>query len=196
MAIADEQAVRRILADFELRLCSILEQAWEAWLAVPNRGIYSARSRASMVFDHVKQNALADFAGDPNIRAIPEGQTVKFLFRDTVLIRFKKAGPAGIGSNIETQAVLQFVVPQADIPGLLPDIYKVEICYHLNKLETGFEQIAVTARERRKKLWSYEIGRQEAADVPAPTFMPDGGAPQPPDVRPRQPAEKKKQNEE
>lgn len=95
-------AVKDILEDFELRTRSILEGAWEDWLAMTNRAVFSARSRASMVFDFIKTRALAEFDGDPNIRAIPKGQTVHFLFRDRVLLRFKKANSSGLGSNIET----------------------------------------------------------------------------------------------
>jgi hypothetical protein len=60
--------------------------------------------------------ALEECHDDPNIRAIPKGQTVHFLFRDQILVRFKKANGAGVGANIETQAVIQFVDPQMNIP--------------------------------------------------------------------------------
>jgi hypothetical protein len=56
----------------------MLEGAWEDWLAVSNRSVFSARSRASMIFDFICKRALAEFDGDQNIRAIPKGQTVIF----------------------------------------------------------------------------------------------------------------------
>src|SRR4051794_5934153 len=99
----DKAEVRRILTAFEQRIRAMLDRAWSEWLEMPKKGKLSARSRASIVFDFIREHALAEFDGDPDIHAVVEGQTVKFLFRDQVLIRFKKANSKGIGSNIETQ---------------------------------------------------------------------------------------------
>lgn len=191
MPIPSIDDVQKILEDFELRMREVLESAWEEWLELPKRAVMSARSRASLVFDFIRKLAIAEFDGDPNIRAIPKGQTIHFLFRDRCLVRFKKANTAGLGSNIETQAVIQFVDPQMSIPGLLPEIYKVEVCYHLDKFATRMDMLAVTARERNRKVWSYELRRPAAAGsvVPFPPTLPT--EPQPPEVRVRKPEEKK-----
>lgn len=187
MLIPQTDHIRPILRDFELRIRTILEAAWEEWLEIPDRARFSNRSRASVVFDFIKRRAIAEFDIDPNIRVIIKGQTVQFLFRDAVLVRFKKAGRSGLGSNIETQAVLEFVDPQLNIPDFLPEVYRVEICYHLNPLATQMDELAVTARVRNRKLWSYELERLETGKIiPLPT------SPVPPDlsptvVRPRQP---------
>ena len=159
--MSDQEKVRRVLTHFEHRIRAILDRAWGEWLEMPKKGKLSARSRASVVFDFIRDNALAEFDDDPDIHAVVEGQTVKFLFHDQVLIRFKKANSEkGIGSNIETQAVLEFVDPQLSIPQFLPDIYKVEVCYVLDKLATKMEMVAVTKRDRRRKIWSYPIFRR------------------------------------
>jgi len=139
-----------------------------------------------VVFDFIKRRATTEFDGDPNIRAIEKGQTVQFLFRDKVLVRFKKANGAGLGSNIQTQAVQQFIDPQLIIPGLLPDVFRVEVCYHLDKLATRIDQLAVTARQRSRKLWSYELERPASGDViPFPPASPPEMPP--PEVRVRKP---------
>lgn len=144
------------------------------------------------MFDFIRKLALAEFDGDPNIRAIPKGQTIQFLFRDRVLVRFKKANSAGIGSNIETQAVIDFVDPQLTIPGLLPDIYKIEVCYFLDKFATRMDTLAVTARERKRKVWSYELRRPARAGTIVPFPPPPAeGTPQPPEVRIRKSDEEK-----
>jgi hypothetical protein len=177
--------VRSILEDFELRMRMILEGAWEDWQSMPDRAVFSARTRASAVFDFIRKRAIAEFDGDPNIRIMPEGQTVKFLFRDRALVRFKKANPRGLGSTIETQAVIEFVDPQIPLFEL-PPIFHVEVCYHLNKLATEMASLAVTARQRNTKLWAYELRRSRLPDVvPLPTAPQPEGAP--PEVRPRQP---------
>jgi hypothetical protein len=184
--MTDQDNVRGILTDFEQRILSILEKAWAEWLEMPKKGKLSARSRASVVFDFIKNHAIDEFHADPNIHVIPKGQTVKFLFRDQVLVRFKKANSKGIGSNIETQAVLQFVDPQISIPNFLPDIYKIEVCYVLDRLATKMEMIAVTKRDRRRKIWSYPIHGSVADNViHLPHAPPSGGSDEPPIVRPR-----------
>jgi hypothetical protein len=185
----DQETVQGILSNFEFRLHSILKKAWDEWLEMPKKGVLSARSRASIVFDFIKKLAIEEFDGDADIRVLPKGQTVKFLFRDQVLIRFKKANAKGIGSNIETQAVLEFVEPQLKIPDLLPEIFKVEVCYTLDKLATKVEAVAVTKRDRHRKLWSYPIsGGESGAVLPMPARAPDPDTP--PLVRPRKPADK------
>jgi len=72
----DKDHVRIILADFEQRIRAILDKAWFDWLKMPKRGILSARSRASIVFDFIKTTALAEFDGNTDIHAIVDGQTV------------------------------------------------------------------------------------------------------------------------
>ena len=166
----------------------ILEGAWEDWQSMSHRGLMSPRSRASVIFDFIKARALMEFDGDPNIHAIPKGQTVHFLFRDRVLVRFKKANSAGLGSNIETQAVIEFVDPQFSLFAL-PPIFNVEVCYHLDKLATRMERLAVTARRRNTKLWAYELDRPASGAV-VPLPEPPRADRTPPEVRPRKPLDK------
>jgi hypothetical protein len=182
------ELVKDVLEDFELRMRAILESAWQDWQAMTNQALLSPRSRASIVFDFIRARALAEFDGDRNIRAIPKGQTVHFLFRDRVMVRFKKANSSGLGSNIETQAVIQFVDPQFTLFAL-PPIYNIEVCYRLDKLATRMALLAVTARQRNTKLWAYELERPASAAVlPMPEPPPADSAP--PEVRPRKPIDK------
>lgn len=190
MAVPPIDEVQAVLGDFEIRLRSILESAWGEWQTLPSRGSLSPRSRASIVFDFIKRRALEEFLDDPNIRPLPKGQTIHFLFGDRVLLRFKKANSSGLGSNIETQAVLEFIDPQLQLVDL-PEIYRVEACYHLDKLATKVALVTVSARQRNRRLWSYEMRRPQSGIVvplpPAPQ-SPDDGAPA--EVRPRKVAEK------
>ncbi len=188
MPVAPQELVKKELEAFELRMRDILEGAWANWQAMPNKALMSPRSRASVVFDFIKARALAEFDGDPDVRPIPKGQTVHFMFRGQVLVRFKKANSAGLGSNIETQAVIEFVDPQFSLFAL-PPIYHVEVCYHLDKLATHMATLAVTARQRNTKLWAYELERPASAVVvPMPETPPSDTAPA--QVRPRKPVDK------
>ena len=158
--------VRPIIRDFEPRIRGAMESAWDKWLEVGGRVSYSKRSRASVVFDFMLANAKTEFNDDPNVRIIHEGQTAKFLFRERVLGRFKKASRNGLGSNIETQRDLQFINnPQYKFPGMLPSIYSIEFCYSLNELETQMALITANARMNKLRLWSFELSRYESTDI-------------------------------
>lgn len=178
--------VRPFVRDFELRIRKVLEAAWDEWMEIPNRGRLSPRSRASIVFDFIRAGAISEFDDDPNVMVILKGQTVHFLFENRVLLRFKKANDSGLGSNIETQAVLEFIDPQLELPGMLPEIHRVEVCYHLDELATRMDLITVTARRRDFRLWSYELECPPSADIVQIPPSLDGDTP-PPQIRVRTP---------
>jgi hypothetical protein len=68
--MSEQKEVRQILADFEQRIRGILDRAWAKWQEMPKKGKLSARSRASVVFDFIKDHALAEFDGNPAIHAV------------------------------------------------------------------------------------------------------------------------------
>lgn len=189
MPIAQEDHVRVVLKDFESRICWVMERAWDDWRDIPNSGRFIfRRTRSNIVFDFICQHALTEFDGDPDIHVIARRGTLQFLFRDSVLLRFKKGNSRGVGSNILTQAVLDFIDPQLNIPGLLPDIHRVEVCYQENLLGTDLDDLAVVARDRTQRIWSYPISdpHLDAEIVP---LQPRPSDPVPPLVTPKKPKE-------
>jgi hypothetical protein len=167
MSLPTIAAVQPILADFEPRLRKAIEAGWADWMKTPNKALFIfPRTRSNAVFDHIARHAMAEFANDSDVRTVKKDQTVKFLFKGQVFLRIKKANSVGLGQNIPTQAVLAFITPQREIPGLLKDVHKIEICYKLDDLATKMERIVVTARAMNRKLWAYELrGRGEGADI-------------------------------
>ncbi|MBW7835809.1 MAG: hypothetical protein H3C28_04165 [Sphingomonadales bacterium] len=185
MPIANIDEVQSVLSDFESRIYDVVNRAWNDWKEMPGRGRFMfGRTRSNIIFDCICQYAAIEFADDPDIHIIGKNGTLKFLFRDRVLVRFKKENAKGIGSNILTQSVLDFVDPQLTIPGL-PDVYKVEACYKTDGLGTQFEQLAIVARDRTRRIWSYPIDGS-LSDVKIVHF-PDMGGPDatPPSVTPK-----------
>jgi hypothetical protein len=167
MSVPTIDDVRPILQAFELRLRKVLEAAWdEDWQSMPTRqkSLLSKRSRASCMFDFAKHRAIREFTGDSEIQMIHKGQTVKFLFQNSVLARIKKANARGLGSNIETQAVLEFVDPQFKMFDL-PPLHHVEICYQEDNFATRISSISVTARQLYRRIWSYELQRPQTATI-------------------------------
>jgi len=193
MPVPKQEDVKAILTDFETRLRAVVDRAWQDWQNEPNKGrfIFLPRVRATMVFDFIARHAIAEFDGDSNIRVIPKGQqTIHFLFKDKVLVRFKQGNTKGVGSNIRTQAVLDFIDPQRTIPGLVPDIMKVEICYAPDDVGIEIDEVAVVARNRTQRIWAYPLARPVIGNVTElPPRAPDTT---PPVVEPRQPKPEEK----
>jgi hypothetical protein len=84
-----------------------------------------------------------------------------------VLVRFKKAIKRGKGGNIRTGANDNFLdpgIPFADAPSAM----KVEICWKVNELGTGYKSVHVTARNGDGQLWSFELpgGQQGIIEFP------------------------------
>ena len=113
MSIPSKDEVQVVLENFHERLRIIVEGAWDEWNEFPKKAklVFPGRARAVLVFDHIARRATEDFDGDKNIRVIVKKQTIQFLFKDRVLVRFKKGNAKGVGSNIKTQAVLDLSIP-------------------------------------------------------------------------------------
>lgn len=190
MAETEEDRVRSLLNSFHGRLRTVVEKAWAEWEAFPSRAIlvFPKRYRANFIFDAIARLSIIEFSGDPDVRVLPQAQTVHFLIKNQVYLRFKKGNAKGVGSNIETQAVLNFIDPQRMIPGLLPDISRIEICWQPNDLGTKLDDIAVVARDIDKRRWAYSLPRAEDSKtmpiIPLPTRAPSASE-APPAVTPK-----------
>lgn len=180
MAVAVQSEVEPIIGAFADRLRAVLNRAMEDWLATPDRSKFRyGRTRANIIFEHIINHALSEFDGDgaESVKALVEAQSVKFLFHNSVLARFKKGNAKGVGSNIETGAFLNFVDPQGSFAGL-PDIHRIEIVYQLNFLGTDYAEVAVVARDRHTRIWAYPLTLRPTADIiplaprPAPVLTP------------------------
>lgn len=191
MPIARIESVQPVLDQFAKRLRGVLDHAMDDWLKLPSRSeLLYARTRANYIFDRIVHHALLEFDGDGanTVKALPEAQTVKFLFRNSVVARFKKGNANGVGSNIPTQAVMDFIDPQGCFAGI-PEIHRVEIVYQLNVLGTGYAEVAVVARDRKTRIWAYPLDGRSAEIIPLPTRTPP--TLNPPEVTPKAKPESK-----
>lgn len=174
MTEAVEDIVRSVLAPYETKLFQAVHGAWEDWkaLGLAGRLLFLGRSRACLVHDFMVQRAIAAFTGDAVVRTIRRDETAKFVFAGQVALRFKKADDNGLGSNIETEATLDFVEQQQELPGI-PNVHKIEVVYILNKLRTQIERVVVVARDGDVRLWNYLIAPVRTAEiVPLPVAKP------------------------
>jgi hypothetical protein len=194
MAVA-EAFVRSKLAPYEVRIREIIKGAWSDYLSIGVRHKFLfPRTRANIVFDLIAGRAIIEFEGDKKARVIRKDETVKILVEDALIVRIKKANEDGLGSNILTQSVLAFVAQEPELPGLLSDLCKIEICYFESATGAGVDAIMVTARDNDTLLWSYELGHGESAEIiPFPTENADDA---PPEIEPRKDSEDKTEDEE
>jgi hypothetical protein len=185
MPIANIDVVKEVMGDFESRLRAIEERAWKRTQEVPGYHLFVyGRTRSNIHFDFIVQEALIEFPEGKDIRVIVERQTVKFLFGTRVLVRFKKGNSKGIGANIITQAILDFIDPEFTFPGLLPDIHRVEVCHQLDVLGRSLQDVSMVARNRNRRVWAYPLppAAPSAAIIPLPQRPNDDA---PPVVTPR-----------
>jgi hypothetical protein len=177
MIVAEEEVVRSVLAPYETGLFQAVHGAWDDWkaLGLGGRLLFPARSRACLVHDFIVQRASSGFGGDSAVRMIRQDETAKFVFANQILLRFKKADDNGLGSNIETQATLNFVEQQQELPGI-PNVQKVEAVYVLNKLSTQIDRVVIVARDGDVRLWEYVIAPTTTAEV---VQLPLSATPQP-----------------
>ncbi|HSF96388.1 MAG TPA: hypothetical protein VLA52_15285 [Thermohalobaculum sp.] len=170
-----EDDVRRQMTPYHGRIVDVVRRGHGEWVAVKKfmaksgfGSVLYPRTVANHVFDAVVRSALAEFADDPDIRIIDETQTIKFCFGNVVLARFKKGDEDNLGRNQPTQAVLDFVSAQGNLPGFAPSAAKVEILYSVDTIEDGIERIVIAARDGANLLWHYELDDDTEANAVIP----------------------------
>lgn len=196
---ADKSYVQNGLAQFAERIRKVADGGYHDWLQSSDRPkLIFQRTKANVRYDHIARHANAVFSGVKGVRIITEFESVKLLFQNgTIVVRFKHANENGLGVNgQQTQNVLAFIDADEPIPGLLPDVHKVECCFRENDLDTALESVTIVARDGDKKLWSYDLPRAEpAAEVVRLRPTPPRDDRAPPVVRPRTTPEKKSEED-
>lgn len=171
MPIPSEANVRPVLDEIREQVVSAIQEAWEDWLGSDRNGVWRyKRSRANFVWEQIIERANNALLDHDAVHVIDGHETMKFLVRDTVLFRFKKADETGRSSNVATQLALAFHDHDKDLFGL-PEVQRVEVVYKLNRLETQIDDICVVARNGDQIAWEYSLLDAYEATVPLP--MPE-----------------------
>lgn len=165
------EEVKSALLPYHPRIKQVVEEAYAEWRSVNDFRLMSgygtimySRTVANFVFDAIARSAASVFGGDKSVRVHHETQTVKFIFKNTVIARFKKGDDDHPGQNIPTQAVLDYLDPQQTLPGLPAAAAKVEIMWKANDIGTKIEEVTVAARDGKQVIWSYRIDDIAEAD--------------------------------
>lgn len=172
MPIPSEATVRPVLDEIREQIVSAIREAWQDWLGSDRNGVWRyKRSRANFVWEQIIERANNALLDDDAVHVIDGQETMKFLVRNTVLFRFKKADETGRSSNVATQLALAFHDHDEDLFGL-PEVQRVEVVYKLNRLETQVDDICVVARNGDQIAWEYSLLDAGEAAVPLPLHEP------------------------
>jgi len=111
------------------------------------------------------------------VQFVFKDETIKIVFDDFIVARVKKANSIGVGENITTEAITQFVEAQLEIDGL-SGLKKIEIVYILNRLQTAIRDVVAQARDGNMQLWIWTLGGDAAGAeiIPFPLPPPSGPA--------------------
>ncbi|KEO53487.1 hypothetical protein [Thioclava pacifica] len=171
MPIPSEANVRPVLDEIREHVVSAIREAWEDWLGSDRNGVWRyKRSRANFVWEQIIERANNALLDHDAVHVIDGHETMKFLVRDTVLFRFKKADETGRSSNVATQLALAFHDHDEDLFGL-PEVQRVEVVYKLNRLETQIDDICVVARNGDQIAWENSLLDSDEVTVSLP--MPE-----------------------
>ncbi len=183
MPIPPKEAIQPILDNLREPIVATVLGAWGDWIASPYVGAWRCkRSRANFVWEQIIDRAHVAFAEEPSVQVIDGQETFKFLIEDSVLFRFKKGDDAGVTANIPTQIALAFHDHEQNLFGL-PEVYRVEVIYQLNMLETEVVDVLVVARDGNAIAWSYSLLDSGEGVVPLPMPAPSEEPPAKPAVR-------------
>ncbi len=173
MPIPNEAAVRPVLDEIRNQIVSAIRKAWGDWLASGHVGVWRyKRSRANFVWEQIIEHAHAALLDHDAVHIIDRNETMKFLVRDEVLFRFKKADNAGRTSNVATQLALDFHNHERNLFEL-PEVQRVEVVYKLDHLEMEIEDVCVVARNGDVIAWEYSLPDVSDAVVPLPMPEPE-----------------------
>lgn len=174
-------------------ICTCIERGWKRWRALLDLDaelgvIISNRSRASLVYDFIRYEALNTFDGDQGVTVSDNRGFLLLTFDNKIVMRFKKFRDGSLRtSSIPTQQSLEYagqVLPGMNelthlVAGYLPD-------------ETGLDLrlAAITCSLDKDQLWvlDLDLGIDQATPV---TPIPLGASQDQQDtiVRPKPAAE-------
>lgn len=146
-----EQEAQRIFGEEQKgRFRACFAEAWQRWGGLPAeaRKDFSARSRASIVYDFAATHALKEFDGVGSVAIVDQrnnGGYLSLVFDDMVVVRFKKFRDEGFGTcGIATIQQQRFAVQEPPLQGF-PTLGNLVVGYLLDELETSISTLAIAS---------------------------------------------------
>lgn len=185
--ISEQEAQRIFSEEHKERFRNCFREAWKRWGALPAeaRKDFSARSRASIVYDFAATHALREFDGVVDVAIVDRrdrGDCLFLVFKDTVVVRFKKFRDKGFGTcGIVTEQQKRFAVQEPPLSGF-PTMGNLVVGYLLDELETSISTLAIASNIDDRLQWSIDITEPEEGQRSLTRPLRDGG-PSGPTVR-------------
>ncbi|MEZ5455047.1 MAG: hypothetical protein R3F04_02890 [Lysobacteraceae bacterium] len=190
-----QEEVQRLLFPLHPMMTRIVKGAWDDWRDMaPRIGGRFARTSANVVYERMIHRAIPEFDSMPGMFIMNGHQTVQFIFKNSVLFRFKKGDEHGLSRNYPTQRALAYNDQNCDLFGG-PGISRVDVVYQLDQWASRITEIAVVARHDCNVLWSYSILEADGTSADVISITPKAPTPVESLVRPKvkkQPPEQEK----
>jgi hypothetical protein len=140
------------------RIRDCIVRAFQKWRSdySKNALVHTARSRASVIHDHMVAFAKEYFSGDDSIRIFSKSGLAVVNIKDVVLLRFKKLDAKKRSSSIPTRQNYLFKA-QLDLPGIPSELTHLEAGYVLNELQTGLDGVYITCPNKNRLEWFIDL---------------------------------------
>lgn len=128
--------------------------------------IHSARTKSSIINDHIIYHARQIFEGEPGVEFKKSRGMFYLLLDGKVALRFKKLSRKKLASNIPTEQTRLFDWQQQFLPGTHEEITNTNAGYIPNALGTDSRAMMITRPNGRHRIaWFIPIGDSAATSL-------------------------------
>lgn len=183
----DRASCVRLLQPHQDRLNQCFRLAWDRWQEWLKEldgspADVSPRSRANVLYDFIKAEAVSQFLGVEHVRVRQERGFLVIQIHDRVALRFKKfRGRKLKTSSIRTGQAMAFQGQTLEFANEVEPMTHLVAGYLLDKFELGIKELAITCTLDGEHLWApIEVVpnvTQGGVTVPMPRSSTDGPRP-------------------
>ncbi|MFJ2566010.1 hypothetical protein ACIO02_24220 [Streptomyces sp. NPDC087568] len=183
----DRASCVSLLQPFQDQLDQCFRNAWDRWqewlkALEGSPADVSPRSRANVLYDFIKAEAVTQFLGIEHVRVRQERGFLVIQIRDRVAIRFKKfRGRKLKTSSIRTDQAMAFQGQALEFANEIEPMTHLVAGYLLDKFELDLEKLAITCTLDGEHIWApIEIipdAGQGGVTIPMPMPPTDGPRP-------------------
>ena len=183
----DRASCARLLQPYQDQFDQCFRNAWDRWqewlkALEGSPADVSPRSRANVLYDFIKAEAIQQFLGVEHVRVRQERGFLVIQIRDRVAIRFKKfRGRKLKTSSIRTGQAAAFQGQALEFTNEVEPMTHLVAGYLLDRFELDLEKLAITCTLDGEHIWAPieiipNVG-QGGVTIPMPTSPADGPRP-------------------
>lgn len=190
MAIVDQDTAVTDLQEHLPALESMIHSAWEDVLSLAPASlvVMSARSRASLMHDHILAHASQYADSNPSAHYFIRRQMHGLVLNGRYAVRFKKFDEDNRSRNHPTNQVIDFR-SQTELEGI-DAAHHLEIGYITNELESEVVDVRLACPAGQGNSWVFSVSGKQANSVMEDLFSANNDNNvediEPADIEPRQ----------